>query len=249
MPLISTYTPQTAINLVTKFVHGVPLAGVEANICDVINSYIWTYYPWSWTISSLTPINCVDGVQDYSPANTDILRFLKVRLARTDTTPNEIRELAMLADLSVELSRKGGLETNTAFGYFASTNILRLMWAASVGTGQTLQIQGEYQKAPTKITDSTMNNVLVIPDQYFLTFVEGLKYLVYQLSDDQRAGTVQMSKNGTFQQVFTGQLAIFMHQLNYAARTEDLSRGDQFQFPESSLGMGRALWPGLYGLS
>lgn len=244
----STYTPQQAVNLVTQFVHGAPIQGVEANICDMVNSMMWIFYPWSWTIASLTPISLVDGIQDYNPINTNISRFLKVRLVRTDITPNEARELAMLADLGVELTRKGGIDTNTAFGYFASTNVLRLMLAASVGSGQTIQIQGEYVQNPTRITDATMNNVFAFPDQYFNTFVEGLKWKIYQLTDDPRAGGIQMVKNGRYEQIFTGQYGLFMSQLNYAARTEDLSRGDQFQFPETQMGSGRSFWPGLYGL-
>ena len=243
-----TYTPAQAINLVTSFVHGVPLNDVQANVCDAVNSYIWTYYPWSWTITSLTPITLVDGQQDYNPSNSDILRLLKIRMVRTDITPNEARELAMLDGLGVELTRKGGLDYNTSFGYFASSNTLRLMYAASVGTGQSLQIAGEYQKAPARITDSTMNSPFAFPDQYLFMFIEGLKYFIYQLSDDPRAGTIQMSKNGRFQQNFSGQFGVFMHHLTYAARTEDMSRGDQFQFPENNLGSGHQFYPGLFGL-
>src|SRR5579859_1452515 len=160
-----TYTPQQPINLVTQFVHGVPLAGVESNVCDMINSMIWTYYPWSWTQANLTDITLVDGVQDYTPINTDILRFLSLRITRTDVTPNESRELAQLANLSIELTRKGGLDTNTAAGYFANTNTIRLMYAASVGTGQVLKLQGSYQKIPTRITDATMTTPFAFPDQ------------------------------------------------------------------------------------
>lgn len=243
-----TYTPQQAINLVTQFVHGIPLSGSEANICDMVNSMMWVYYPWSWSINNLTPITLSDGVQDYTPTNTDILRPLKLQIARTDTTPTEVRELALLANLSVELTRKGGLDMNTAAGFFAGPNTIRLMFAASVGTGQTLQIQGQYQKVPTRITDSTMNVPFAFDDQYFPVFVDGIKWKIYQLSDDPRAGTVQMSKNGKFQQVFTGQLGLFMYQLNYMARTEDLQTGDQFSYPETGLGQGRSYWPGLYGI-
>lgn len=246
--LTPSYTPQQAVNLVSQFVHGAPLAGVEANICDTINSWMWTYYPWSWTIASLTPISMIDGVQDYRPTNQDILRILKVRLVRTDVVPMEARELAMLSDLGVELTRKGGIDANTAFGYFASTNVLRMLLAASVGASQSIQIQGEYVKAPTRITDSTLDTPFAFPDQMFLVFIEGIKYLIYKLTDDPRAGSIQLIKNGRYEQVFSGQLGLFMHQLNYAARNENLSTGDQFQYPESGLGQRQNFWPGLLGM-
>lgn len=243
-----TYTPQQAINLVTQFAHGVPLSGNEANICDMVNSMMWTYYPWSWTVAALTPITLVDGQQDYTVTNTDILRPLRFKITRTDVTPNEARELATLANLPVELTRKGGLDTNTNISWFAGANKVRLMYAASVGTGQTLVLGGEYQKVPTRITDATMTTPFAFSDYYFNVFVEGIKWKIYQLIDDPRAGSLQISKNGTYQQVFNGQLGVFMYQLNYMARTEDLANGDQFQFPESPLGQGHSFFPGLYGL-
>ncbi len=243
-----SYTPQQAINLVQQFAHGVPLTGTEANICDMVNSWMWTQYPWSWSIASLTPITLTDGVQDYTPTNTDILRPLRFQIARTDTTPMEVRELSLLANLSIELTRRGGLDMNTACGFYAGPNFIRLMYAASVGPNQTLQLQGQYQKTPTRITDATMTNPFPFDDNYFSVFVEGIKYYIYKLSDDPRAGTIQMSKNGRFQQVFTGQLGIFMYHLNYMASREELQTGDQFQFPETGLGQGRSYWPGLFGL-
>lgn len=244
----STYAPQDALALVQNFAHGIPLTLVQSNLCDIVNSEIWCFYPWSWSIATLTPIPCVDGIQDYTPTNTDILRPLKIRLARTDVVPVEYRELGFLANLSPELTRKGGLETNTSVGYFASGPFFRLMYAASVGTGQILQIQGEYQRLPNRITDSNLTTVFQFPDRYFNVFVEGLKWKVYQLSDDPRAGGAQYTKNGNMVRGYSGQMGLFMDMLLTEARTEDLQKGDEFQFPESPLGVGRTYWPGLYGV-
>lgn len=244
---VSSYSPQDAINLVKNFAHGIPVDAVQSNVCDAINSMIWCFYPWSWTIKSLTPITLVDGVQDYSPTDSDILRPTLLRIVRTDTTPNEARELALLSNLGVELTRKGGLESITAVGLL-STGAIRLMYAASVGTGQTLQLQGFYQQKPTRITDSTLSTPFSFPDYYYNVFIEGLKWKMYQLADDPRAGTMQYSKNGTMMRQYTGQYGIFMDALLTMARTEDLKGGDEFQFPEQALGSGRSFWPGLYGL-
>jgi hypothetical protein len=93
-----------------------------------------------------------------------------------------------------------------------------------------------------------MGTAFAFPDTYFNIFVEGIKWKIYQLSDDPRAGGVQMSKNGKFQQVYSGQLGLFMNQLNQMSRYEDLNSGDQFMFPETSLGNRSNFWPGLYGL-
>jgi hypothetical protein len=246
--MASTYTPQRAVNLVQNFVHGIPLSTVQADVCDEINSLIWTFYPWPWTISTLTPVSLVDGQQDYVLTNTDILRILKVRLTRTDCTPNEARELALLDNLSPELTRKAGIETMKAAGFFNSTNTLRLDQAASISTGQTVQINGEYQTLPTRITDQTMTTAFSFPDWMYYVFVDGLKWKIYQLSDDPRAGTMRFSKNGTMTRVADGQLGLFMESLLNSARAIDLSRGDDFEWPETPLGTGTATFPGLFGL-
>lgn len=347
----STYTPTQAINLVQQFAHGLPITGVEANICDMINSMIWNHYPWSWTVQSLTATNLTNGVQDYtitgswitipitltaggttgnnfgggypikltpnglsesgttvtvttnyahnipvgsvpaiglvctingaavagyntsltitsipstttivgtigtsglaasgSPGTNNIGRPLKFRICRLDTVPNEFRELSSLSALSPELTRQAGIDTMKAFGWFQSSDFFRFDSAVSIGTGQILQLQGEYQANPTRITDATMATAFTFPDTYFNIFVEGVKWKIYQLSDDPRAGGVQMSKNGKFQQVYSGQLGLFMNQLNQMARYEDLNAGDQFQFPETGFGGGHQFSPGLYGI-
>lgn len=250
-----TYTPQAAINLVQNIAHGVPLDAVKANICDMVYSMIWHYYPWPWTVKSLTAINLVNNQQDYNPTDTDILRPLKVRIVRTDTSPNEFRELSFLNNLSPELTRTGGIDTMKAIAWYAGSNVMRFDLAVSVGTNQTLQLQGEYQSQPTRITDGNMNSVFPTPDasvgypdRYFNVFVEGVAWQVYRLSDDPRAGTIQVAKNGTAMKEYTGQLGIFMEALMQMSRTEDLGNGDQFQWPDNPLGVGRSYWPGLFGL-
>lgn len=246
--MASTYSPQDALNLVKAYAHGIPVDVVQSNVCDIVHSMLWVFYPWRWSISPLTQITCVNGQQDYSPLDNDILRPLRIQLIRTDVSPNEVRELALLANLSVELARQGGLETITSAGWYPTSNIIRLLYAASVSGTQILKIQGFYQKTPIKITDSNLTTPFLFPDHYFGTFVEGLKWKIYQLSDDPRAGSIQYSKNGSSERVYTGQLGMFMDSMLAMARTEDLGQGDEFSFPEQPIGVGRSYWPGLYGV-
>jgi hypothetical protein len=245
-PSVSSYTPNDALALVKTFAHGTPMdTPTQANLCDMINSMIWTFYPWSWTISSFTPITLADSVQDFAPSNSDILRPLKTRLVRTDISPNEYREMALLGNLGVELSRKGGLDSIQSVGWLAGSNIFRLDLCVQMTSPTVLQLQGEYQKRPTRITDGRLSVAFPFPDHFFNTFVEGLKWKIYQLSDDPRAGGISIAKNGTMQRQYTGQFGVFWEQLLQMARTEDLSVGDEFMFPEIGLGVGRQYWPGI----
>jgi len=348
-------------------VHGIPVAAVQANLCDIVNSLIWTYYPWGWSIQSLTPTNLnqqppgsgspptggtnfTGNQQDYTitgawitfpitlqaggvtnnnygggwpiqktpnglsesgttvtvntqyphnlptgtalagqsativgadvsgyngtltitsipsnlqiigtivssglaasggSGNPGILRPLKMRIARLDSNPPEYRELAALGNLSPELSRTAGINTMKAVGWFSSQNFFRLDVSPQVSNGQIIQLLGEYQVLPTKITEKTLSTAFAFPDEYFNVFVEGLKWKMYQLSDDQRAGTIQVSKNGSMMKQYTGQLGVFYEALMQMSRTEDLGSGDEFSYPEEGFGVGRSYYPGIFGL-
>jgi hypothetical protein len=364
----SSYSPQDALNLVTQYAHGAPLATPAANIVDMVASTIWRYFPWGWSILSLTQTNLVQltqapgsppvggaqftgNQQDYTitggwfvypinlqfggvtnnnfgggfiiqktpnglsmvastvtintlyahnlplgvvvagttgtivnddtlgyngqvvtiasvPTNTqivgtispsglansggsgnpNILRPLKMRIARLDSNPPEYRELASLGNLSPELSRTAGVETMSALGWFSSQAFFRMMNAPQVSQGQIIQLLGEYQTHPTKVTNSNLMTPFPFPDDYFSVLDAGLLWKVYQLTDDPRAGGAQLSRNGSMVEQFTGQFGVFMSLLKEMARTEDLASGDEFRYPEQPLGVGRSYWPGLYGI-
>lgn len=366
----STYAPQDGINLVQQFAHGSPLSLPAPQVVDQINSMIWRYYPWGWSIASLNQTNLTQltqgagspptgganftgNQQDYTitgawfnfpinlvfagttnnnfgggfivqktpngltnsgtnvtintqyahnlptgttlvgltgtivtdntsvagwngvtvtitsvPSNTqilgtvsiapagpsggsgapNILRPLKMRIARLDTNPPEYRELAALGNLSPELSRTAGIETMKAVGWFSSQNFFRFDLSPQVSAGQIIQLLGEYQMLPTKITQGNLTTPFPFPDEYFNVLEAGLLWRVYQLLDDPRAGTAQISENGNSVRQYTGQMGVFMYALKEMARTEDLGSGDEFRYPEQPLGTGRSFWPGLYGV-
>src|SRR6266496_3362332 len=101
--------------MVRKFIKDIPLSGssVDIMLCDRVNRQIWTSWPWKWSISALTAITCVDGTQDYSMSagnQTSFYRLLNAQIVRTDTTPDEWRELDIAEKLSQELTLKGGID-------------------------------------------------------------------------------------------------------------------------------------------
>lgn len=233
---MATYTAQNAIDLVRRFIKQIPLSdsSVDIMLCDRVNSVMWTAWPWRWSQASLTAIPLVDSQQDYALNSGDataLLRLLHARIARTDLTPDEFREIDVAEHLSPELTRKGGINQIRKIAYVPALAKLRLDLAAAVPTGTTLAIQGEYQTNPTKIT--ALATTLVWPDQYFDVFTEGLLWKAYQFADDSRAGTAQMVKGGRV--VYTGQMGVFFGALQRMIETEDYS-GTPLIFPQVPLG-------------
>jgi hypothetical protein len=246
----------TTVTINTLYAHNLPLGATLAGttgtvICD--NSSAWNNL--TVTITTVPTTTQIVGTATGGLPTPNggsglpaILRPLKMRLARLDTNPPEYRELAALGNLSPELSRTAGIETMGNVGWFASQSFFRLMNSPQVSQGQIIQLLGEYQTRPTKVTNANLTVPFPFPDDYFNVMDAGVLWKVYQLTDDPRAGGAGLSRNGSMIEQFTGQFGAFMSLLKEMARTEDLGAGDEFRYPEQPLGVGRSYWPGLYGI-
>jgi hypothetical protein len=242
---MQTYTVQNAVDLASRNVKGLITLqngnlAVLVSITDLVSSRMWIYRPWWQTLTTIAPgtLPLVDGIQDYS-APVNIYRLTKCSLVRTDVTPNQAYELGIAQDLSVDLTKRVHTSIRTA-SYQAGVGKIRLEAAVQISGTTAVQINGEYQTNPTKIT--ALNQQLWFQDHVlFGAFVEGLKYYAYQLADDLRAGGVQTIENG--QPVYAGQMAQWFAAMNDAAKAEDFP-GIETAFPAETLGVGRDIGGG-----
>src|SRR5439155_10948319 len=131
--------------------------------CDQLNSQVWRAAFWRWSIITLTPIALVDGVQDYAIADSSFFRLFRGRLTRTDVTPNEDDEKDVVEYLSPSKNIYGSMYSVRAISSISTTTI-RLDAAASVPTGVTMFINGDFQIEPVKITTTSVT--VVFPDDY-----------------------------------------------------------------------------------
>jgi len=247
---MSTLTPQDAINTARDMNHKIPIVTVQAYVCNQVNSIIWTAAPWNWTQAALTAITLVDGTQDYALASADAALFYRIvnlRLARTDLSPVKFTELNQKNHLGVELERKAGIDGIRNFSYEPAIAKIRLDYAASVSGTTVLALQGEYQKTPTAITQSTLGTVLVQPDHYFNVFLAGVRWMFYDLADDPRAGSATEITVG--RKAYSGQLGVFHAGLDAMKQAEDFSDGEELNFPSepygaTTQGSGWGIYPG-----
>lgn len=243
--MASTYTPRDGIDFVRQFVHNIPLEKVGTQLCDITNAVISRAFFWRWSISDFTAVTCTDGAQDYSSVlPSDFYRFHVLLLARTDLTPIEYRELDEKEYIGKDVTRKGGVDDIRIFSILPETSGIRLEIATAISGTVNIEIQGEYQKQPTKITDANIETAFDFPDQYFNVFTEGLLYYCYRNSDDPRAGSATTNSEG--RKVYSGQLGVFMEALGEMMQKEDISGGQTSRFPSDSIGWSRATNPGLF---
>jgi hypothetical protein len=229
--MASTYQVANSITYTQAICVGIPVSAIQIAAADQINSIMWNAYPWRWAQKTMTGIALVDGTQDYTYAPADYMRQITARLVRTDTTPDIHDELTVVRNLVPDLTKAGFRSGLTQISYNAALTKLRLNQAAAVPSGSTFEIQGEYQFQPTKITGTSAT--FPFPDQYFKVFNDGLLWQFYMLSKDDRAGTVQFTKNGA---VYTGQLGVFFDGLMAMREAEDWGAGDNI-FPSDPIGV------------
>lgn len=182
----------------------------------------------------MTAIALVDGTQDYSldAGNTNVRKLLRLRIVRTDTTPDEYRDLIVRDWLSPDLTPRSYTAIQSAAWEPVGTKI-RLETAVSVPSGVTLTINGEYWKNPTKIGDAQLSTAFSFDDEFFPIFVDGLMWRLYKFVGDDRAGNIQTDRNG--RQTYTGQLGVFMDGLYRMAQAEDYGQQGS-EFPDSPIG-------------
>lgn len=248
---MSTFTPQDAIDMAKAMNHKIPVLPIQVYVVNQVNSIIWTAATWPWTTTPLTAITpLVDGTQDYALGGSDSTTFYRVaalRLARTDLSPVKYQELDQKNHLGIELERKAGIDGIRNFSWEGSISKIRLDYAASIGGTAVLALQGEYQKTPTAITQSTLTTVLVQPDHYFNVFLAGVRWMFYDLADDPRAGTATEITIG--RKSYSGQLGVFMAFLDAMKQAEDFGNGEDLNFPSepygaTTQGSGWGIYPG-----
>jgi|TARA_R100001086_G_scaffold174763_1_gene96073 hypothetical protein len=240
--MASTYTWDNILTFVKPFVRDIPTGDINTLAIDRVNRTMWKRFFFHWTLAELTSISLSDGTQDYAISDTDFYRPFHMRVTRTDTTPDIANDVDILEFLPPQLELQGSLYSFRAVAV-RGTSTIRLDRAASITGSTTMQIDGEYQTVPAKITSTS--TTIVFPDDYVEVAQEGLKWAYMALKGDNRTGGVSFEKR-TGSRGYTGQYAVFMSLLDDMAQAED-TIPEPVRFPSDSMGSVRATGSDLFG--
>lgn len=231
-----TYTWNDLINVGSVYAKGIPLQKVNSQICDFVSQDMYQEYPWKQTITNTAQgtIPLVDSKQDYTCAAPNIMRLLKAWIRRMDVTPNEVRDLDVKKDLSIDLYPRSYVGIR-AVSLQQSLGLFRLEAAVNVPSGVQLELQCDYQIDPIKITQ--LSQTIWFDDRFAVVALEGLLYWVYKLSDDARAGSAQTDAFGKLIG-YTGQLGTYKAALNRMKMAEDYGFTESI-FPAEPMGLPR----------
>jgi len=238
-----TYKWSDVCSTAQQLVHSIPVAPLQLYACDQVNAIIWKTFPWRWTLNSITPITLLNGVQDYASVPADFWKWVNPRITRTDVTPPQNQPLLPAKHIEIEVQRQGGVNTIHNVSYEPTNNCFRLDLAPQISGSLVLQLNGDYQQLPTKITG--IGQVIAHPDSYFQVCLEGVLWMFYRLADDPRAGTISINRPGDKESA--GQWGVFANALEDMKRMEDGADDMQTRYPENPMGWGRpstgCIWP------
>lgn len=231
-----TYAWGDLINVGSAYGKGIPLAKVNAQICDFVSQEMWSEYPWKQTITNTAKgtIPLIDSTQDYSCSAPNIDRLLKAWIRRYDVTPNETRDLDVKKDLSIDLYPRSYVGIR-AVSLQQSIGMFRLESAVNVPSGVQLELCCDYQLNPIKVTG--LNQIIWFDDRFSIVALEGLLYWVYKLGDDTRSGTAQTDAYGRVIG-YSGQLGIYKAAVNKMKMAEDYGFTEMV-FPADPMGLPR----------
>ncbi len=231
-----TYAWNDLVNVGSTYGKGIPLSRVNAQICDFVSQDMYIEYPWKQTITNTAngAIPLIDSKQDYTCFAPNIMRALKASIVRTDTTPNESRDLDVVNDLSVDLYPRSYVGIR-AMSLQQAIGLFRLEAAVNIPSGIQCELRVDYQFDPIKVT--SLNQIIWFQDHYAVVALEGLLYWVYKLADDNRSGNAQTDAFGRVIG-YTGQLGIYKAALNRMKMAEDYGFTESV-FPSDPMGLPR----------
>lgn len=232
--MAATYKPIDAIEYGRRFVKGIPVTDVDAQMCDFVQNEIWYYYPWMFTLKQKTKVNdafLTDKTQDITGVPTDFDSLIRARLRRTDLTDGNYYKELTIAD-HLEPTNPGVYGSYNLFdfiSYESEINKFRLEGQIQIVTNELTQLDIDYQKIPAKILDTGLATVMVdIPDWFFPIFSAGIMWQLMVLANDKRQGAMTITKSGAA--VYTGQMGVFYNGLMSRAYSER-AQNALFRYP------------------
>lgn len=214
--MAATKTPQEAFNYVKSYLKSMPLSAISPEMLDQVSKRMWMAAPWRWTLGSLPATTILTNTQDYTittPAD-----FLYLINGFISDGANVYRNLIIEPQFPTDVKVVG----NPSRISYEGSNVYRLFpKPGNVPNSPAQQMILRYKKKAPLIDSNAMTQAgsLIFDDEWFWVFCEGVLWKAFQWGDDNRAGAVTETPNGT---QYTGQAAVFQDALKFMAAHEKL---------------------------
>jgi len=209
--LASTYTSSDAITWVKNWLKNEPIDGVDGvkyGIPDDIIKMIWMAAPWRFSVGVLPVVTLASNTQDYTVALPSDWLY-PIHGYVMGGTENVVKHMFPMPVLP-QTYAPTGIPGRFAITGTASTNgTLRIYPKLGTLSSTAHYAVVYYKKTSPKIAAANYSTAgsLIIDDEWFWVFRDGVLWKSYLWADDPRAGTVQATPDGKIQ--YSGQRAVF----------------------------------------
>lgn len=223
--MASTLTAYAAFEYSKKFIGNMDLDRMLPRLLDDVSKMFWVYAPWRWTLSSLTPITLISNTQDYNVTLPADFLYLYDVLQLDGKTTRHIKPSAIFPSTGSSL-RGGQIGSaaimNTGAQYFLRVDPTPGTIPASSPAEKLVSIYK--QLSPTIDLGSMYTaGALLIPDEFYWVYLEGVMWRAMQWAQDPRAGAVEVKQG---QAVYSGQRAAFEAAMQTCMQQEKLYESD-----------------------
>ena len=217
--MAATAKPNAAIEYAKEFVKRLPIDRQQLRILQDVCNEIWMAAPWRWTINVITPTTITVNTADLTVSSppSDLLYLVKAWV--TDGGESSYH-LEVESSLPAATTVVG---TPSKIAWVPATSKYRIAPVyGSLKAGKTVQIYGWYKKTAPVLTLANIATAgtLVMDDEWFWVFQEGVLAKAYQYADDQRAGNAVVGNDGRIQ--YSGQMAKFQAGIDAMRQSEPL---------------------------
>lgn len=240
--MASTYKVSDAIAIVSSTAATKGAENIHT-AADLAMSYLWNAYDWRQSLEDLQPFYLIPGERDYYnfgaetnvvPADFGGLKHAWIEHATLDGNGSVREEMTVKKDIPFH-EWGGTIWPAEVISYQPSIPGFRLSSFTPTSIGSPYWwIGGIYKTRPTKVTGALATST-TIPwdDVFFPMYVEALRWKLWQLNGDPRAGTVQVYPTGS--RVFSGQAGIVHDLIQQAVQAESNDLGPEQIYPDCSL--------------
>ena len=219
--MAATKTPVEAIDYAKRYIKAMPFEDVAVQAVQDVSSMIWMAAPWRWTIGVCTPVELSANQTDVDVIDppSDFLYIDKafmtdgssvVELAPESALPAYADFLGVPSKVSYVGGATPKFRVHPAYGSVATSKQYKLfVWykkrAPVFSSGASIEVPG----------------ALIMDDEWFWVFRDGILWKAYLYADDPRAGAAQVGANG--QIAYSGQYAVFQAGIEEMRRSEPLT--------------------------
>lgn len=220
--------PIDAFEYAKELIKKMPFEQVLLPVLQDISDQLWMAAPWRWTLGVCEPVTITANTVDFNLVSppSDFLYIHRAYIWDGETAIELSPEPALPSDATTK-----GTPNKVSFIDDVTPKFRLHPVFGSVNALKTYKLIVWYKKKPPVFSkdDVFTPGALLIPDAWFSVYRDGVMWRAYEFSDDQRAGSVQVSG----QQVqYSGKLASFQAGLVFMRQCEPLPTQNMKVMPD-----------------